>query len=92
MTKNESEAMLLSGNPKKLYARLMETKKVLHDYLDQYFTKNTFDFENKRLVSDNDKLYLQWRLRLHPDQLESYENQQTSTGTVVIVIPDLKKE
>ena len=49
------------------------------------FSNSTFDFENKRLVSDSGRFALQWRIRLHPDQPESYENQQTNCGTVVFV-------
>jgi hypothetical protein len=80
-----TKAQTLSGNRKQLRQRLTEARNVLNASLRASFGKGTFDFENKRLVGDNGVI-LQWRLRDHPDQPPSYQNQQTSRGTVVVVI------
>ena len=85
MTNNEEKAIALGNNRRKLRARLMSAKVVLDRGLALLFSDNTFDFENKRLVSDTGRFSLQWRIRLHPDQPEGYENQQTNCGTVVFV-------
>ena len=85
MTTNEGKAIALGNSRTKLRARWMNTKATLDRGLALLFSENTFDFENKRLVSDSGRFSLQWRVRLHPDQPESYENQQTNCGTVVFV-------
>lgn len=85
MTTNEEKAISLGSNRTKLRARLMAAKAVLDRGMALLFSNNTFDVENKRLVSDSGRFSLQWRIRLHPDQPESYENQQTNCGTVVFV-------
>ena len=85
MTTNEKQVIALGINRTKLRARLMCAKAVLDRGMALLFSENTFDFENKRLVSDSGKFSLQWRVRLHPDQPESYDNQQTNCGTVVFV-------
>jgi hypothetical protein len=85
MTTNEEQAIALGNNRKKLRARLMGAKSVLDRGMALLFSDNTYDFGNKRLVSDSGRFSLQWRIRLHPDQPESYDNQQTNSGTVVFV-------
>ena len=85
MKTNEENSIALGKNRKKLRARLMGAKAVLDRGMALLFSENAFDFENKRLVSDSSKFSLQWRIRLHPDQPEGYENQQTNCGTVVFV-------
>ena len=85
MKTNEEQAIAFGNNRKKLRARLMGAKAVLDRGMALLFSNNTFDFENKRLLSDSGRFSLQWRTRLHPDQPESYENQQTTSGTVVFV-------
>ena len=85
MMTNEEKAIALGSNRTKLRARLMSAKAVLDRGMALLFSDNTFDFENKRLVSDSGRFALQWRIRLHPDEPESYENQQTNCGTVVFV-------
>jgi len=80
---NEQKALALGNSPTRLRARLMGAKAVLDRGVALLFSKITFDFENKRLISDSGRFALQWRIRLHPDQPESYENQQTNCGTVV---------
>ena len=85
MTTNEEKSIALGNRRTKLRARLMDTKAVLDRGMALLFSNNTFDFDNKRLVSDSGRFSLQWRIRLHPDQPESYENQQTNCGTVVFM-------
>ena len=85
MKTNEEQATALGNSPTKLRARLMSAKSLLDRGMALLFSENTFDFENKRLVSDSGRFSLQWRIRLHPDQPESYDNQQTNCGTVVFV-------
>ena len=85
MTTNEEKAIALGNNRKKLRARLMGAKAVMDRGVSLLFSENRFDFENKRLVSDSGRFSLQWRIRLHPNQPEGYENQQTNCGTVVFV-------
>jgi hypothetical protein len=82
---NEQKALALGNNRTRLRGRLMNAKAVLDRGMALLFSDNTFDFENKRLVSDSGRFALQWRIRLHPDQPESYENQQTNCGTVVFM-------
>lgn len=85
MRTNEERAIALGNSRTKLRARLMGAKAVLDRGMALLFSNNTFDFENKRLVSDSGRFALQWRIRLHPNQPETYENQQTNCGTVVFV-------
>ena len=82
---NEQKALAISNNRTRLRSRLLGAKAVLDRGIALLFSKNTLDFENKRLISDSGRFALQWRIRLHPDQPESYENQQTNCGTVVFM-------
>jgi hypothetical protein len=85
MKTTEEQAIALGNNRRRLRVRLMGAKAVLDRGMALLFSENTFDFENKRLVSDSGKFSLQWRIRLHLDQPEGYENQQTNCGTVVFM-------
>ena len=85
MMTNEEKAIALGNNRKKLRARLMGAKAVMDRGMSLLFSENTFDFENKRLVSDSGRFTLQWRVRLHPEQPEGTSNQQTNCGTVVFI-------
>jgi len=82
---NEQKAIEVGKDRKRLLKQLKETKAVLDRAYALLFSKNTYDFENQRLVSDSGRFALQWRVRHKPDQPESYENQQTNVGTVVLV-------
>lgn len=66
----------------KLKARLYRARTVLSPNLQ--FDFNKIDFANKFVPSSCGKYKLQWKLRDKPDQLESYENQQTTTGIVTL--------
>ena len=81
---NEDLALALASDRKQLLARLRETVTVLRkDRYARFFQGKDqhFDFDSKRLYGAAG-FYLQWQLRPFPEQPESYENQQTSIGTV----------
>ena len=83
---NEQKALALASNKKRLLARLRETVSVLRkDRYAKFFQgkDQRFAFDEKRLYGASG-FYLQWQVRCYPDQPESYENQQTSVGTVVL--------
>ena len=84
--KLEEMARTLSQNRKQLKQRLMEARNVLVDAIRRDFGKGTFDFDKQCLVGDNGYV-LQWQVRERPDLPESYQNQQTSRGTVVVRKP-----
>jgi hypothetical protein len=65
-----------------LRKRLDEAVSVMKD--KSIFKNAIFDFENKRLITREGKWILQWKIRKYPDKPISYENQQTSVGTVVV--------
>jgi len=78
----EQKAIALSQNKAELHRRLLDAKTVLTNQYKSGFGAGAFDFENKRLIGDNG-LVLQWQTRSHPELPESYDNQQTTVGTVV---------
>lgn len=82
---SETLAIALSNDSDKLLARLRETVRVLNDrYVTQFRRKDQrYSFAEKRLYGING-FYLQWRLRDRPDEPETYENQQTSVGSVYL--------
>lgn len=80
----ENEAIALSNNRAKLLKRLLDARSVLRPWIAKYFKTYTFDFQNKRLISSSGKSCLQWQLRPDPNKTESYENQQTSRGCVIL--------
>ncbi len=82
---NEQDALEVGANKKELLKRLRWTVGVLNSRYSKFFRRvyQQFDFDQKRLYGF-DGFYLQWRLRLNPDEPESYENQQTSIGVVTL--------
>lgn len=82
---NEEQALQVGSDRKELLARLREAKSVLNGRYHKFFQRKhqRFNFNEKRLYGF-DGWYLQWQIRLYPEQPESYENQQTSIGTVVL--------
>lgn len=82
---NEVLAKQLGDDPVRLRAYLQEAKSLLYCELKLRFSKATFDAAGKRLVSDDGKLALQWRVRQKPHEPIAYENQQTNRGDVVLV-------
>jgi hypothetical protein len=61
----------------------MQARAVLRSEYRKYFTTPVLDYKKKQLVG-TDGYVLQWLTRERPDQPESYENQQTSVGTVMV--------
>jgi hypothetical protein len=82
----EQVAVTVGENRKQLRQRLVEARAVLSDHVREGFGKGKFDFERKQLVGENG-FVLQWLVRERPDEPVSYENQQTSRGTVVCLKP-----
>ena len=84
ISRNEEAALAVGNDRKALRKRLQEAKSCLcREYLNG-FGKGRFAFANRRLIGDNG-LVLEWRTRRFPDRPESYNNQQTSRGSVFIV-------
>jgi hypothetical protein len=80
---NEQKALKVAASKTQLRKRLNDAKSVLTDGVRERFKNPTFDFEGKRLISDDGKIALQWLTRPYPDQPEGYENQQTNRGCVI---------
>lgn len=79
----KEKSIVVGNNKTQLKKRLMEEKYCLNDSIKPKFKNAKFDFRAKQLVGDG--YILQWRVRRHPELPESYENQQTSVGTVVLI-------
>lgn len=77
----ENKALAVGNDKKALCKRLNDTKSVLADSFVPFFRSSKFDFKNKRLIGTNG-YYLQWKLRPMPDKPISYNNWQTTRGTV----------
>lgn len=82
---SEELAKQLGDDPARLRAYLQEAKSLLYREFQVRFSKATFDAAGKRLVSDDGKLALQWRVRRRPGEPVAYENQQTNRGDVYLV-------
>lgn len=80
---NTELAAAVGASRLRLRKRFMEAKSVMSRGLSHLFNGAKLDFENKRFVGKG--YALQWALRNHPDQPESYENQQTNRGVVSLV-------
>ena len=69
--------------------RLSDARSVLLRSYRAAFGKGRRD--GNRMYSDDGRLALEWRVRMYPNLPESYENQQTSRGTVVCIeIPEAR--
>jgi hypothetical protein len=86
MTNPEQMAIELGNNKKELKKRIESTRQCLSDMWKKRFGKGKFEFENKRMVSDNGLLALQWAVRTHPNSPISCDNQQTTVGCVYLVV------
>ena len=80
----EQKAIDVGNDKKQLTRRLLETRYCLKKEYRKLFTKKKVDFKHKSMLSDNGKFVLIWRIREYPDEPESYNNQQTSNGTVAL--------
>lgn len=78
---SEQKAIELSQDKARLKKRLMESKACLKPEYKKHFSGAQFDFKGKRLVGE-DGYVLQWTVRDYPELPISYENQQTSAGSV----------
>ena len=81
----EQKAIAIGNDTDKLKKRLLEARSVMDRAFQLFFKKYVYCFKRKCLISNCGRWALQWRIREHPDQPESYENQQTNRGTVVFV-------
>lgn len=61
---------------------------LLDGKLQPLFRKGRFDFNAKRLYTEDGRACLEWRLRQNPAGPVGYENQQTSVGVIVFRILD----
>ncbi len=83
MLSNEEQALVLCADKKRLRAMLKESLATLATDVQKRFKGATFDFLGARLVGDG--CALQWKPRPRPNEPESYGNQQTNRGCVVLV-------
>ena len=84
MTCIERKASEIGADKKQLCQRLSQARAVLTGESLKAFGQGQFQFEQKRLVSDDGTWALVWQIREHPDYPVSYGNQQTSIGYVGI--------
>ncbi len=83
---NEDKARTVGNDPNQLRVQLLTARSLLEKRIKQGNWKSfEIDFSNKRIVSDDGRYALQWKLRHNPDEPESYDNQQTSVGCVEVV-------
>jgi hypothetical protein len=85
MTNQEQMAIELGNNKKELKKRIETARQCLTGMWKLRFGKGKFEFENKRMVSDNGLLALQWAVRTHPNSPIDPNNQQTTVGCVYLV-------
>lgn len=79
---NEARAQVVGDNKGLLKSCLMEARGCLiQQYRSMPVTR--YDFNEKRLYLGS-SFYLQWQLRDDPNKPESYENQQTNSGAVIL--------
>jgi hypothetical protein len=81
---NEELAKELGASPKELRDEFRYVMSVMSDYWRTYFKKTTYDFKLKQLRG-SDGYVLQWQTRRYPDLPETYDNQQTSKGIVLLL-------
>lgn len=82
---NEAKAVKLGENRRELLRRLMEARAKLVGWYRKQFKNPWFEFENKRFISEDGKLALQWQVRDFLDSSISPRNQQTSIDSVYLV-------
>ncbi len=84
----EEKATELGRDQKRLKKRLKIARDRLLNSVGKFFSPGTFDYKNKRWLSNDGSLALQWSVRKRPDEPINYENQQTSIGYVDCVKTD----
>jgi len=82
--RTELEALKLTTDRKRLERRLRGARSnlILFDRR-RNFGHGRFDFDKRTLTGDNG-IVLQWQTRNKPDEPITYQNQQTQDGTVII--------
>lgn len=80
------QAEAIGASPAKLKKRLFAAMACLNDEYRKLFSRkdSKFSFEEKRLYSKCGRYVLAWRARPKPGADESYANQQTSVGCVML--------
>ena len=81
----EEKATVIGNDKTKLLKRLKESLSVMNNGGQRIFRGYTYDPAGKRLISHCKKYSLQWQLRDEPNKPESYNNQQTTTGMVIVI-------
>jgi len=82
---NEALSLALGNDKAALKKRLLSARSCLKKPFLDKFKKKIYDFENKRMTSDDGSMALQWLTRLSPHAPPSYDNQQTTVGKVTVV-------
>jgi hypothetical protein len=77
----EDLAIAYGSKSKNVRRRLLSARSLLTKEYKAFFCPGHYYADTKRLVGNNG-YYLEWRVRGFPDQPISYENQQTSIGSV----------
>jgi hypothetical protein len=90
MSYNHEETLILKslaiGRSKTaVLRRLKECISVMKREGKEYFRQGHYIPKRKMIVGPDGKYAIQWRLRPYPNKPSSYENQQTSAGTVVVL-------
>jgi hypothetical protein len=84
MSLSEQCAVELALSPERLKRRLLQARRLLIPELRARFKRSHFDFPNRRLLSDDGRVALQWQTRRCPSEPESYHNQQCDIGAVYV--------
>jgi hypothetical protein len=82
---NEDKAKLVGDNPKQLEHELRDHVSVLNGKEERKQSNWKLDLFHKRLVYKDGVHSIQWKVRMHPELPESYNNQQTSVGSTVML-------
>ena len=81
---NLEKAIAVGSSKTKLRKELNEARSMLKSQYNKSFGKGVFDFDKKTLTSDDGRLKLVWSVRSNPLRPDSYNNQQTSVGSIRI--------
>lgn len=80
----EQQALEYGQNQKALIDGLRNARSMLTSDVRRLFTRQRIEFAAKRMISDDEKLVLQWRVRPKPTEPIGPNNQQTSVGCVTL--------
>lgn len=82
MSAAEARALALGDDATALRRRLEQAASDLRPELRARMRRPAFDPITRTLTGDGLRLW--WQLRRRPDLPESYDNQQTSTGYIIV--------